>query len=54
MDENPYLYSKENIKLDTPEERKTAYDIATQSVVLLENNGILPITPLGETEGAFN
>lgn len=43
FDENSYLYSKEDIKLDTPEERKTAYDIATQSVVLLENDGILPL-----------
>lgn len=44
LDENPYLYSTEKIILDTPEERQTAYDIATQSVVLLENNGILPLT----------
>ena len=43
FDENPYLYSNEQIVLDTPEERKTAYEIATQSVVLLENNGILPL-----------
>jgi len=43
LDGDPYLYSKEKIVLDTPEERKTAYDIATQSVVLLENNGILPL-----------
>jgi beta-glucosidase len=43
FDENPYLYSTEQIVLDTPEERKTAYDIATQSVVLLENNGVLPL-----------
>ncbi|MDO5481632.1 MAG: glycoside hydrolase family 3 C-terminal domain-containing protein [Bacteroidaceae bacterium] len=43
FDENPYLYSNETIVLDTPEERQTAYDIATQSVVLLENNGILPL-----------
>lgn len=43
FDENPYLYSNENIILDTPEERKTSYKIATQSVVLLENNGILPL-----------
>ena len=33
----------QDIKLDTPEERQTAYDIATQSVVLLENNGVLPL-----------
>ena len=43
FDKNAYLYSKEEIKLDTPEERQTAYQIATQSVVLLENNGILPL-----------
>ena len=50
MDENPYLYSTERIVLDTPKERQTAYDIAVQSVVLLENNGILPIgKPLSST-----
>ena len=43
FDNDPYLYSNEDIKLDTPEERQTAYDIATQSVVLLENNGVLPL-----------
>lgn len=43
FDKDAYLYSNENIVLDTEEERQTAYDIATQSVVLLENNGILPL-----------
>ena len=43
FDKDAYLYSKEDIKLDTPEERQTAYDIATQSIVLLENNGVLPL-----------
>ena len=43
MDEHPYLYSKEKVQLDTKEERQTAYDIASQSIVLLENNGILPL-----------
>ena len=43
FDKKPYLYSKENIVLDTPEERQTAYDIATQSIVLLENKDILPL-----------
>lgn len=43
FDKNPYLYSKETVILDTPEERQTAYELATQSVVLLENNGILPL-----------
>ena len=43
FDKSPYLYSKEDIKLDSEEERQTAYDIAAQSVGLLENNGILPL-----------
>ena len=43
FDKDAYLYSKEDSKLDSPEERQTAYDIATQSVVLLENNGVLPL-----------
>ena len=44
FDKDAYLYSTEHIQLDTPEERQTAYDIATQSIVLLENkNNILPL-----------
>ena len=43
LDKNPYLYSTEPIILDTPQERQTAYDIASQSIVLLENKGILPL-----------
>ena len=43
FDKKPYLYTKEQITLDSPEERQTAYDIATQSVVLLENDGTLPL-----------
>ena len=43
FDKDAYLYSNEKIVLDTPEERQTAYDIASQSVVLLENNGVLPL-----------
>lgn len=43
FDKDAYLYSKEPIAFDLPEERQTAYDIASQSVVLLENNGILPL-----------
>ena len=45
LDKNPYLYTNETIHLDTHEERQTAYAIATQSVVLLENNGVLPLQP---------
>jgi beta-glucosidase len=45
FDKDAYLYSTEDIKLDTPEERQTAYDIATQSIVLLQNEGhLLPLT----------
>ena len=44
FDKNPYLYAKGEIQLDTPEERQTAYDIASQSIVLLENNGVLPLS----------
>lgn len=48
MDATPYLYSNEPIVLDTPEERQTAYNIATQSVVLLKNNGALPLSDTGK------
>jgi len=44
FDKNPYLYSKEKIVLDTPEERQTSYEIATQSIVLLQNDSnLLPL-----------
>ena len=43
FDKDADLYSKEDIKLVSFVKRKTAYDIATQSVVLLENNGVLPL-----------
>jgi len=43
FDKDAYLYSTEKIVLDTPEERQTAYDIASQSIVLLQNNGVLPL-----------
>ena len=47
FDKNPYLYSTEKIVFDTPQERQTSYDIAAQSIVLLENNGILPLKQPG-------
>ena len=49
FDKRPYLYSTEKIVLDTPEERQTAYDIATQSVVLLQNDSC--VLPLVQMEG---
>ncbi len=43
LDENPQLYSTEHIEFDTPEERQTAYTLASQSIVLLKNDGVLPL-----------
>ena len=43
FDKNPYLYSTDPIQLDTHLDRQTAYAIASQSVVLLENDGTLPL-----------
>lgn len=43
LDKNPQFCTIGDISLDTPEERRTAYDIASQSVVLLKNNDVLPI-----------
>ena len=44
LDEQPALYQEGHITFDTPEERKTAYSLASQSVVLLKNDGILPLS----------
>lgn len=43
LDENPVLYAEGDIEYDTPAERETAYTLASQSVVLLKNDGILPL-----------
>lgn len=43
MDDDAYLYSTGKIELDSPEERQTAYDIASRSIVLLRNDGVLPL-----------
>ncbi|MBR5736469.1 MAG: glycoside hydrolase family 3 C-terminal domain-containing protein [Bacteroidales bacterium] len=43
LDKNPKLYAEGRIEFDSPEERQTAYDMAAQSVVLLKNNGVLPL-----------
>ena len=44
FDKEPNLYSNEHIVFDTPAERQTAYDLAVQSIVMLENKGVLPIS----------
>jgi beta-glucosidase len=43
LGDNVKLYDEGNITYDTPDERNTAYQLATQSVVLLKNNGVLPL-----------
>lgn len=43
LDKNPELYEEGHIEFDSDAERQTAYTLATQSVVLLQNNGILPL-----------
>ena len=48
FDENADLYSAEHIEFDTPEERQTSYELATQSVVLLKNDGTLPLKKGGK------
>ena len=50
LDKEPYLFSTEKIELDSPAERQLSYQIATQSVVLLENNGILPLAAKSDNQ----
>lgn len=45
FDKDAYLYDKGHIVFDSPEERETAYQMAVQSVVLLKNDGVLPLGP---------
>ncbi len=40
---NPVLYAEGDLDLNKPEYDSLAYEIATQSVVLLKNNGVLPL-----------
>jgi beta-glucosidase len=43
IDSSTPLWSKGHISLDRIEERQLAYHLATQSIVLLKNNNVLPI-----------
>lgn len=43
LDENPKFAEAGHIEFDTKDERQTAYDLASQSVVLLKNDGVLPL-----------
>ena len=43
LDKNPVFGVDGDLNLDPPANRKLAYDAACQSIVLLKNNGILPL-----------
>ncbi|MDV7188006.1 glycoside hydrolase family 3 N-terminal domain-containing protein [Lutibacter sp. TH_r2] len=43
LDKNPTFGKDGNLDFDPPENRKLAYETASQSIVLLKNNGVLPI-----------
>lgn len=43
LDKNPKLYEEGPLDLDPAESRQTAYELATQSIVLLKNKGLLPL-----------
>ena len=44
LSQNRKLYEEGHLELDNPKARQTSYELATQSVVLLKNDGILPLT----------
>lgn len=43
LDKNAKLFETGHIEWDSKENRQTAYKLATQSVVMLKNNGVLPL-----------
>ena len=43
LDKNPKLYEEGSINLNKDKYDKLAYDIAKESIVLLKNNGVLPL-----------
>ena len=43
LDENPVFCADGPLDIDQPESRQLAYDIAARSVVLLKNEGVLPL-----------
>lgn len=44
LTKNAKLYAEGNLDLDPADSRKTAYELACQSVVMLKNNGVLPLS----------
>lgn len=56
LEKNPDLYQTGHIEFDTPQERQTAYKLATESVVLLENRPLkdgVPALPLRKGQNIF-
>ena len=43
LDEDPVFCAEGPLDIDSPENRQLAYDIAARSVVLLKNEGVLPL-----------
>ena len=43
LEPDPVFCTGDELELDSPEGRRIAYELAAQSVVLLQNNGILPL-----------
>lgn len=43
LDKNKKICQEGDLNFDSAESRKTAYEIAAQSIVLLKNNGVLPL-----------
>ena len=43
LDPDPVYFKEGPLEMDPAESRQTAYDLAAESVVLLKNNGVLPL-----------
>ncbi len=43
LNDNPVLYKQGQLNFDSPQEREVAYKLATQSIVMLKNDGTLPL-----------
>ncbi len=44
LDPDPVYFKEGRLDMDSAESRQTAYDLAAESVVMLKNDGVLPLT----------